>query len=78
MIERKPPKFAAWLLVRFGSGYQSESLAGDLTEQYQAGLSRAWYWRQVIAAISCARGRFIRALSWAASGRATACACPND
>ena len=69
MIERAPPRFALWLLRQFGSPYHGEALAGDLIEQYQEGRSRAWCWRQVIAAILLARGRFIGALPWAAVGR---------
>ena len=69
MMERAPPKFALWLLKQLGSPYHGEALAGDLIEQCQEGRSRAWCWRQVIAAILLARGRFIGALPWAAVGR---------
>jgi hypothetical protein len=68
MSKRIPPTFALWLLRYWGSPYHSESLAGDLIEQYQEGRSRAWCWGQVIAAILIARGSFIRALPWAATG----------
>jgi hypothetical protein len=69
MIERVPPKWALWLLKHCGSPYHGESLAGDLIEQYQEGRSRAWYWKQVTAAILTARWRFIRAMRWTAAGR---------
>ena len=69
MTERSPPKLAWWLLKHWGSPYQGEALAGDLFEQYQEGRSRAWCWRQVIAAIVLARWRFVGALPWAAVGR---------
>jgi hypothetical protein len=69
MIERAPPKLALWLLKVWGSPYRNEALAGDLIEQYQEGRSRAWYWRQVIAAILGARWRFIRTMPWTAAGR---------
>jgi hypothetical protein len=69
MIERAPPKLALWLLKKWGSAYQSESLAGDLIEQYQEGRGRAWYWKQVTAAILIAQGRFIRNMPWATVGR---------
>jgi hypothetical protein len=69
MSERVPPKFALWLLEHWGSPYHSESLAGDLIEQYQEGRRRAWCWGQVTAAIVIARARFIRTLPWAEAGR---------
>jgi hypothetical protein len=53
MSDRVPPKFALWLLEQWGSRYHSESLAGDLIEQYQEGRSRAWCWGQVTAACAC-------------------------
>lgn len=69
MSDRVPPKFALWLLKQWGSRYHSESLAGDLIEQYQEGRSRAWCWGQVTAAIVIAGARFIRTLPWAEAGR---------
>jgi hypothetical protein len=54
---RIPPRLASWVLDHFGTRYRSESLAGDLFEEYQQGHSRLWYWKQVIAAVfaACAR-----------------------
>jgi hypothetical protein len=69
MSARVPPRFALWLLKRWGSHYHGESLAGDLIEQYQEGRSRAWCWGQVTVGIAIARTRFIRALPWADAGR---------
>jgi ABC-type transport system involved in cytochrome c biogenesis permease subunit len=69
MTARVPPKLAMWLLEQWGSPYHSESLAGDLIEQYQQGRSRAWCWRQVAWAIVIARGRFIREMPWTAAYR---------
>jgi hypothetical protein len=51
MMSRNPPRVADWLLARFASGPQRESLIGDLLEQYQRGRSASWYWRQTIGAI---------------------------
>jgi hypothetical protein len=53
---RHPPAFGQWLLTRVAD----EALAGDLTEEYAAGQSRSWYWREVIlaalvGAIACIR-----------------------
>jgi hypothetical protein len=69
MIERKPPKLASWVLKRWGSPYHGESLAGDLIEQYQEDGGRAWYWKQVLAAIMIAQRRYIREMPWFAAGR---------
>jgi hypothetical protein len=49
MRSTHPPKFAVWLLQHFGSSTNTESLIGDLNEQY--GGSRLWYLRQAIVAI---------------------------
>ena len=68
MSERVPPKIAVWLLRKWGSHYHAESLAGDLIEQYRQGRSRAWYWKQVTAAVSVAQAPAIRA-SVSAAGR---------
>jgi hypothetical protein len=67
MIEREPPKLALWLLKQCGSAYHSESLAGDLIEQYREGRSRGWCWRQVTVAIVAARGRYVRSMPWTAT-----------
>src|ERR1700722_15664620 len=71
MIERIPPQLALWLLKHWGSPYHRESLAGDLIEQYQEGRSKAWCWKQVAVAVLVARGQFIRAWPWFATGRVT-------
>lgn len=64
MKTRMPPRAATWLLIRCGSDFYGESLAGDLCEQYQDGRSRWWYWRQVAVAIFLARTRFLRQSAW--------------
>jgi hypothetical protein len=51
MRTSQPPRLATWLLHRWGSGPQRESLVGDLLEQYQCGRSSAWYWRQALTTI---------------------------
>ena len=48
---RSPPRLAVWLLQHLGPRYHTESLSGDLLEEYQQGRTRAWYWRQTVAAI---------------------------
>lgn len=49
------------MLDHLGMRYKSESLAGDLFEEYQEGRSRVWYWQQVIAAVFAVRTRPIKA-----------------
>lgn len=46
---RKPPVCATRVLVCLG--LQDESFVGDLIEEYDAGRSRTWYWRQVLSAV---------------------------
>ena len=50
-----PPRSATRLLEDFGPKNNQEALAGDLLEAFQQGRSRAWYWRQVFAAIQWRR-----------------------
>jgi hypothetical protein len=60
MTLRAPPRLAACLLKHFGPSYRSESLAGDLFEEYQLNRSPVWYWRQVVAAICVGRAMNLR------------------
>lgn len=48
---REPPTIASWLLKRFVPVYRSESLLGDLLEEYQSGRTSGWYWRETLAAL---------------------------
>lgn len=47
-----PPRLAAWMLNHLTPPARDEALAGDLLEDFRAGRSSAWYWRQVFAAIA--------------------------
>jgi hypothetical protein len=49
MRSLQPPRAATWLLKKLGCN--NEALVGDLIEEYSAGRSAAWYWRQVLVAI---------------------------
>jgi hypothetical protein len=60
VTSRVPPRIATWLLEHLGPGYRNESLAGDLFEEYQQDRTRAWYWREVIAAICIGRAASLR------------------
>lgn len=55
-----PPKLAAWLLQHHVRGYRAESLAGDLTEEYNHGRGDAWYWGQVLRAVTTSYHRALR------------------
>jgi hypothetical protein len=51
MSLRQPPRLAARLLERCLTGKRSESLLGDLLEEYQTGRTPGWYWREALAAL---------------------------
>jgi hypothetical protein len=55
-----PPRLAAWLLHHHVRGYRTESLAGDLTEEYTRGRGDAWYWGQVLRAVTTSYHRALR------------------
>jgi len=58
---RIPPKVATWLLTRLSTARRSESLIGDLHEQFTTGgRSQAWYWRQVVIALALSALQTIR------------------
>ena len=48
---RPVPRAATWLLREYYPSSPDESVVGDLTEQYQRGRGRVWYWRQVLAIV---------------------------
>lgn len=52
MTSTCPPRLATWMLLHLVPGDRDEALAGDLLECFRAGRSSAWYWRQVLVAIS--------------------------
>ncbi len=51
MSQRLPPRLATRLLQGLGSGYAAEALIGDLEEQFAAGRSTVWYWREAVGAL---------------------------
>ena len=50
MTTRQPPRLALAVLERLLP--DSSPLAGDLTEEFDRGRSRAWFWWQVLAALT--------------------------
>jgi hypothetical protein len=70
VINRDPPGMAVWLLKRWASPYQRDSMVGDLLEMYRAGRSNTWYWGQVLAALILARARGFRTVTRSGFGTA--------
>ena len=58
MKRNRPPALATLLLKRLGP--KDDGIIGDLAEEYQAGRSASWFWRQVIGAIVFGTAREIR------------------
>jgi|SRR5579862_8328878 len=57
MSIRKPPRLATWLLDRLLVSEQNPALIGDLLEEFQAGRTAGWYWRQALSAVVTSLGR---------------------
>ena len=51
MRPARVPSIATWFLKLFCSSTEHEAVIGDLSEQYQSGRGRFWYWRQVLAIV---------------------------
>jgi hypothetical protein len=67
---KKPPLMALWVIQVWGSRRYRNDLLGDLTEQYRAGRSRAWCWRQAACAVWLARVETFRSSPWVAAIKA--------
>ena len=52
MNSRCAPRAATWLLERVGGRSRFDPLVGDLVEQFEAGHSRLWYWRQSVGTLA--------------------------
>jgi hypothetical protein len=70
MADSTPPRFAMWVLKHFASATYRDSLAGDLIEQHARGRTRAWCWRQVLAALAIAPVSALRRAPWMAAIKA--------
>jgi hypothetical protein len=60
MNGRKPPPLAHWMLEHLTLGSDSDALTGDVLEEFHAGRSRLWYWREVLLAIAVGFLREVR------------------
>jgi hypothetical protein len=60
MSSRTVPRVATWLLERVGGRSRFEPLIGDLVEQFEAGHSRLWYWRQAVGALAIDLAQMLR------------------
>lgn len=72
MTQRTPPKLATWLLTRLCTARRAESLIGDLHEQFAAGRSEGWYWRQVLVALAQSARQAVRVHALSFVGAITA------
>lgn len=59
MRQSGPPRAATWMLRHLVPGERNDALAGDLLEEFRAGRSAAWYWRQVLACIAIINTRVV-------------------
>jgi hypothetical protein len=59
MNRSEPPRLATWLLEHLTTAGRNEALAGDLLEEFRAGRSSGWYWRQIISAVAIGWARSI-------------------
>jgi hypothetical protein len=66
---RAPPRSATWLLERLDADSRLDPLIGDLLEEFAAGRSRLWYWRQAsgVLALELLRTARTHALSFVAA-----------
>lgn len=60
MTVRPVPRIATWLLKHLVA--RNDALAGDLLEEYRAGRSATWYWKQVVIAMCVGRPTRLRGL----------------
>ena len=70
-----PPRVAAWLIEQFTPYEQSESIPGDLLEEFSdlasksgAAYARRWFWRQTVPTISHLVRSGFQAAPWSTAG----------
>lgn len=74
-LHPRPPLLAAWLVELFASAEQTESIIGDLQEEFSGVASksavvaaRRWYWRQSVKTIFHLSGAAFRNAPWSIAG----------
>jgi hypothetical protein len=67
----QPPPIAVWLLNQFTSVEETESILGDLLEEFShlasksgVAVARSWYWRQTVKTIVHLAGTGFRVAPW--------------
>jgi hypothetical protein len=67
----QPPRIALWLVSQFTPAEESESIQGDLFEEFSqlasksgVAVARSWYWRQTVKTIVHLAGSSIRMAPW--------------
>lgn len=71
LSSKKPPFLAAWTVNLFAPAEQTESILGDLQEEFSQvasksgrGIARRWYWRQSWRTIAHLAGSGLRGAPW--------------
>ena len=60
MRRKEPPLLATWLLEHCVPADHADALAGDLVEDFRAGRTDGWYWRQALSACAVAWAEGLR------------------
>jgi hypothetical protein len=67
----QPPRIAVWLVKLFTPPEETESILGDLLEEYSClasksgvAFARSWYWRQTVKTIARFAGAGFRVAPW--------------
>jgi hypothetical protein len=67
----QPPRIAVWLVSQFTPAGESESILGDLLEEFSqlaaksgVAVARTWYWRQTVKTIVHLAGTGFRVAPW--------------
>ena len=67
----QPPRVAVWLVRLFSQNEKTESVLGDLSEEFSerrshlgSALARKWYWRQTLTTLPHLLGSAFRASPW--------------
>src|SRR4051812_45968431 len=59
-MNRAPPRVAVWCLTHLARSERGQAVLGDLLERFEEGETRAWFWRQTLAALAYGFARAVR------------------